>query len=281
MSAATTVAAMDPQAQPHLQQQQPPPQPQPPQDPPEFILDVFADPRSVRDVVKGMPCLFSSMASTPAHQPNLPSNSSPPPPSACSPRWRLAATSLSIAFVLRSMRTGKSLGNRNIVSVCLYVCVCLLTPGVASAVGILHTIFFTRFFPSLAPRTREVLDLTLPYVDDDELETMIDQRAAALERQLDAQRNSNTHSHNHNHNHNHSSGSTSGSAGTTGGGGGRGQVTVQFFEKKRRKAWLSRGDEEVCWECWTVKVTVAEPRTESGTFPRPRPLSSHPSPSPK
>ncbi|KAL3964408.1 hypothetical protein ACCO45_001412 [Purpureocillium lilacinum] len=183
MSAATTVAAMDPQAQPHLQQQQPPPQPQPPQDPPEFILDVFADPRSVRDVVK----------------------------------------------------------------------------------GILHTIFFTRFFPSLAPRTREVLDLTLPYVDDDELETMIDQRAAALERQLDAQRNSNTHSHNHNHNHNHnhSSGSTSGSAGTTGGGGGRGQVTVQFFEKKRRKAWLSRGDEEVCWECWTVKVTVAEPRTES------------------
>lgn len=42
-------------------------------------------------------------------------------------------------------------------------------------------------------------------------------------------------------------------------------MAVQFFEKKRRKAtWLSRGDDEVCWECWTVKVTVAEPRTESG-----------------
>ncbi|CAM1505564.1 Fc.00g112010.m01.CDS01 [Cosmosporella sp. VM-42] len=129
------------------------------QEPPEFILDVFADPRSVRDVVK----------------------------------------------------------------------------------GILHTIFFHRFFPSLVPRTREVLDLTLPYVDDDELETMIEQRASALERQLDAQR-------------------TSGSAGN---GGGRGQLVVQFFEKRRRNAWLSRGDEEVCWECWTVKVTVAEPRTES------------------
>lgn len=110
--------------------------------------------------------------------------------------------------------------------------------------GILHTIFFHRFFPSLVPRTREVLDLTLPYVDDDELETMIEQRASELERQLDAQR-------------------TSGSAGT---GGGRGQLVVQFFEKRRRKAWLSRGDEEVCWECWTVKVTVAEPRTESGAF---------------
>jgi autophagy-related protein 101 len=72
---------------------------------------------------------------------------------------------------------------------------------------------------------------------------MIEQRASALERHLDAER---------------SSGSLA-----TSGGGGRGQVAVQFFEKRRRKAWLSRGDDEVCWECWTVKVTVAEPRTES------------------
>ncbi|KAG5975428.1 hypothetical protein E4U55_007692 [Claviceps digitariae] len=132
-------------------------------DPPEFILDVFTDPRSLRDVVK----------------------------------------------------------------------------------GILHTIFFTRFFPSLTPRTRDVLDLTLPYVDDDELETMIDQRAAALERQLDAER------------------SSGGRDATSTNGGGRGQVAIRFFEKRRRKAWLSRGDEEVCWESWTLKVTVAEPRTES------------------
>lgn len=102
--------------------------------------------------------------------------------------------------------------------------------------AILHTIFFNRFFPSLTPRTRDVLDLTLPYVDDDELETMIDARATALERQLDASSSD----------------------------GARGQIDVQFFEKRRRKAWLSRGDEEVCWECWTIKVTVAQPRTESG-----------------
>ncbi|KAM0222584.1 hypothetical protein ACHAQD_004184 [Fusarium lateritium] len=137
------------------------------QEPPEFILDVFADPRSVHDVVK----------------------------------------------------------------------------------GILHTIFFHRFFPSLVPQTREFLDLTLPYVDDNELETMIEQRVAALERQIDAQR---------------SSGGAN-NAGSGSGTGGRGQLVVQFFEKRRRKAWLSRGDEEVCWECWTIKVTVAEPRTESGT----------------
>lgn len=114
--------------------------------------------------------------------------------------------------------------------------------------GILHTIFFHRFFPSLVPQTREFLDLTLPYVDDDELETMIEQRVAALERQIDAQR---------------SSGGAN-NAGSGSGTGGRGQLVVQFFEKRRRKAWLSRGDEEVCWECWTIKVTVAEPRTESG-----------------
>ncbi|KAJ4008962.1 hypothetical protein NW766_009145 [Fusarium irregulare] len=99
------------------------------------------------------------------------------------------------------------------------------------------------------PQTREVLDLTLPYVDDNELETMIEQRVAALERQIDTQR---------------SSGGSSNAAGGSA-TGGREQLVVQFFEKRRRKAWLSRGDEEVCWECWTIKVTVAEPRTESGT----------------
>ncbi|KAG6325212.1 hypothetical protein E4U22_000012 [Claviceps purpurea] len=120
--------------------------------------------------------------------------------------------------------------------------------------GILHTIFFTRFFPSLTPRTRDVLDLTLPYVDDDELETMIDQRAAALERHLDAERSTSGASH---------SSSSSGGGGGGGGGGARGQIAVRFFEKRHRKSWLSRGEEEVCWESWTIKVTVAEPRTES------------------
>ncbi|KAI1469572.1 DUF1649-domain-containing protein [Daldinia caldariorum] len=113
--------------------------------------------------------------------------------------------------------------------------------------GILHTIFFHRFFPSLLPLSREVLDITLPYVEDAELDTMIEKRAAELARELDAERtHSNTHSHRS--------------------AGGRGNISVQFFEKKRRKTWYlpyGGGDEEVCWESWTVKVTVAEPRTES------------------
>ncbi|KGQ12831.1 Autophagy-related protein [Beauveria bassiana D1-5] len=101
---------------------------------------------------------------------------------------------------------------------------------------------------------------------------MIEQRAAALERQLDAERSS---SHQTTaaaaaaaaRQQYSSSGATAASAAavttSSSASGARGQVSVRFFEKRRRKAWLSRGDEEVCWECWTVKVTVAEPRTES------------------
>ncbi|KAK4661845.1 uncharacterized protein QC763_708090 [Podospora pseudopauciseta] len=105
--------------------------------------------------------------------------------------------------------------------------------------GILHTIFFMRFFQSIqaATATRDCLGIDLAYVPDSAIETLIDQRATSLARQLDAERPS--------------------------GGGGRGQITVQFFEKKRRKGtWFGAGD-ELCWERWTIKITVAEPKTES------------------
>ncbi|KAI9700384.1 MAG: hypothetical protein M1836_002399 [Candelina mexicana] len=106
--------------------------------------------------------------------------------------------------------------------------------------GILHTIFFHRFFPSIRPRTHDLLDLTLPYVDDVELETLIDQRTTALIRQIDTTSNLSSNSV-------------------------RGQIAVQFFEKRRRKAWFStKAEEEVCWELWTLDVTLATPRTESG-----------------
>ena len=105
--------------------------------------------------------------------------------------------------------------------------------------GILHTIFFHRYFPSIRPKSRDLLDVTLPVVDEVELDTLIDQRTTALIRQLDT--TSNRHSNS-----------------------GRGQVVVQFFEKKRRKAWFAKAEEEVCWEQWTLDVTLATPRTESG-----------------
>lgn len=54
-------------------------------------------------------------------------------------------------------------------------------------------------------------------------------------------------------------------------GGVRGRIAVEFYEKRRRRSgiWFSglagkTGEEEVCWEIWTLHVTIATPRTESG-----------------
>ncbi|EER27231.1 hypothetical protein D8B26_005782 [Coccidioides posadasii str. Silveira] len=111
--------------------------------------------------------------------------------------------------------------------------------------GILHTIFFHRYFPCVRPDTFDVLDLTLPAVDDVEVETLIDSRINTLIRQ-------------------HLS-----PASNSPNGGVRGRIGVQFFEKKRRKGGLwfgalaGKNEEAVCWEIWTVDVTIATPRTES------------------
>ena len=127
--------------------------------------------------------------------------------------------------------------------------------------GILHTIFFHRYFPTIRPSTHEILSLTLPYVDDPDLASLIDSRAAHLTRQLSSTNSPNSSV--------------------------RGNIGVQFFEKRRRKsaagfggvggvgmAWFGvRGnnggnaaEEEVCWEVWRLEVTLAMPRTQEGQF---------------
>ncbi|KAH8702569.1 autophagy-related protein [Talaromyces proteolyticus] len=113
--------------------------------------------------------------------------------------------------------------------------------------GVLNLIFFHRYFPSIRPGFVDVLDLTLPTVSDVELETLIDSRVNALVRQhLSTPSNS-----------------------YSGGNGVRGRIAVEFFERKRKKSgmWFGgltgKGEEEVCWEIWTLDVTIATPRTES------------------
>ncbi|RHZ71708.1 hypothetical protein CDV55_108556 [Aspergillus turcosus] len=116
--------------------------------------------------------------------------------------------------------------------------------------GVLNLIFFHRYFPSIRPTTFDVLDFTLPAIDDVELETLIESRISALVRQH-----------------------TSATSTHEGGGGVRGRIAVEFYEKKRKRsgAWFSglagKGEEEVCWEVWNLDVTIATPRTESGTYP--------------
>ncbi|KKK17971.1 hypothetical protein P175DRAFT_0553996 [Aspergillus ochraceoroseus IBT 24754] len=120
--------------------------------------------------------------------------------------------------------------------------------------GVLNLIFFHRYFPSIRPTTFDVLDFTLPAINDVDLETLIDSRISSLVRQ-------------------HSSSATGGGSGSahepSGSGGVRGRIAVEFYEKKRRRSgiWFSglagKAEEEVCWEVWNLDVTIATPRTES------------------
>lgn len=126
--------------------------------------------------------------------------------------------------------------------------------------AILHTIFFHRYFTPLRPHTHDLLDVTFPYVQDVDLETLVEQRANTLVRQLDASSDSSTSggfaaAHGH----------QAAAGQRQRGDGGRAQVVVQFMEKKRRKGWFgAKADEEMVWETWILDVTLASPRTEVG-----------------
>jgi len=106
--------------------------------------------------------------------------------------------------------------------------------------AILHTIFFHRYFTPLTPSTHDLLDTTLPYVSDNELETLIDARVTSLAAALESTSHPSTSS------------------------GGRGQILLQFSERKRRKNWYGgKADEDLVWERWILDVTLASPRSES------------------
>ncbi|KAF2719615.1 DUF1649-domain-containing protein [Polychaeton citri CBS 116435] len=110
--------------------------------------------------------------------------------------------------------------------------------------GLLHTIFFHRFFTTLYPATHDVFDLTLPYVSDTDLESLIDTRAVSLLRQLDPTSHQSSPQYNQR--------------------AGRCTVQVQFLEKKRKKGWfVAKADEETVWEVWTIEVTQTISRNET------------------
>lgn len=107
--------------------------------------------------------------------------------------------------------------------------------------ALLHVILFHRLFGQIVPRTHELLDLTIPSVDDSAVESLIDERAAAYVKTLRV------------------SGSPPALTGAQ-----TPSIVVEFYEKKMRKLWFSRAEEEVCWESWSIHVnTISPPRTES------------------
>lgn len=107
--------------------------------------------------------------------------------------------------------------------------------------ALLHVILFHRLFGQIVPKTHELLDLTIPSVDDSAVEVLIDERATAYVKTLRV------------------SGSAIASPAVH-----APSIVVEFYEKKTRKLWFSRAEEEVCWESWSINVrTIPPPRTES------------------
>jgi len=138
--------------------------------------------------------------------------------------------------------------------------------------GVLHTIFFHRYFPPIRPslytptasslshthtssHSQQSLPITLPAIlDPPEISAAIDSHANLLISQLTPQSQSSP---------------TSAAA-----GGSRGEIVVRFYDRKRRKTGLATGwlgrlggggqtEEEICWEEWCVQVIVARPRSEA------------------
>ncbi|RPA86153.1 DUF1649-domain-containing protein [Ascobolus immersus RN42] len=101
--------------------------------------------------------------------------------------------------------------------------------------AIISTIFFHRFFPAVRPKTRDVLDLTFPSIDDPKLDAQIDAQVSSL---LEGFNNGTSKS--------------------------SGRISVQFYEKRRKKSgWFLRADEQVCWEEWVLNVKLVSARTDS------------------
>ncbi|KAF2484648.1 autophagy-related protein [Neohortaea acidophila] len=121
--------------------------------------------------------------------------------------------------------------------------------------ALLHTIFFHRVFTALTPATHDVLDLTLPYVSDDEIEAVIEKRTGAFVRYLDNGGNGGG-----------GSGTDGHEAGGAGGGGNsKATLTLHFLEKKRRKGWfVAKADEETIWETWVITLSLLPSAGGSG-----------------
>jgi hypothetical protein len=104
--------------------------------------------------------------------------------------------------------------------------------------GAISTLFFHRFLPRVRPITRDLLDLTLPAVDDPELEEQIDHRTNSLIKAIESSIAAGAKSH-------------------------RGQIAVEFYERRPKNSWFSKTEEKVCWEQWVLSVTLLNPRTDS------------------
>ncbi|GJE99598.1 autophagy-related protein [Phanerochaete sordida] len=98
--------------------------------------------------------------------------------------------------------------------------------------AVLHSILFHRLFGTLKPEIREVLDVSMPAVDDPEIKQLVDLKVDAFWKGVESDVNK------------------------------RGQFIVTFSEKRSRKSWFLVSEEEVPWEQWVVNAEIRPPIPE-------------------
>ncbi|CAO3566718.1 unnamed protein product [Mortierella alpina] len=72
----------------------------------------------------------------------------------------------------------------------------------------------------------DILDLTIPVIDDPEVDKLVDEKIAAFVKAVDSNPQS------------------------------KGQIGLMFYEKRTKRAWFSSTSSEVCWEQWAITINV-------------------------
>ncbi|TPX69629.1 hypothetical protein SpCBS45565_g02265 [Spizellomyces sp. 'palustris'] len=101
--------------------------------------------------------------------------------------------------------------------------------------ALLHSILFHRRFTSERPMEIDLdaLNVTYARLEDPELERAVDEKVRMFDKALEPLSGRN-----------------------------KGQIAVMFFERRAKKSWFTKTEEEVCWEQWVITITIRESRTE-------------------
>lgn len=93
--------------------------------------------------------------------------------------------------------------------------------------ALLHLILFHRLFGCIKPRTTEIFDLTLPAVDEPDIDNLVNIKIDLFWRTLESSANS------------------------------RAEMVIVFSEKRTKKSWFSSNEEEIPWEKWVIDAQLA------------------------
>lgn len=105
-----------------------------------------------------------------------------------------------------------------------------------AARAIIYTILFHRCFGQVTPKTEEILDISVPIIDNQSLIDDVEQYATDY-----AMSKSRSEVHTYDQSKSNRT------------------LRIEFMEKKVRKNWFSRtAEEDVCWEIWDIRISSSQ-----------------------